>query len=454
MKLSVFARTIVCFVLIPACVHAARTSSVNGAKAPAGNTLNLSLVEVASGFSRPLELMYSAPGDDRLFIVERAGEIHILESDGSVLPTPFLDISGRVETGSHPAEERGLLGMAFHPNYATNGKFYLQYTHRSGSCSRTRISQFLVTANPDIADANSEEIILNVGQPTDNHNGGGIYFSPIDGYLYIPLGDGGGSGDNSGDGNNAQRSDRLLGKISRIDVDQGAGSVPDCNVLSVTSSASDDCDVIPNDASGNYTVPSSNPFTDGAGGVCDEIWAFGTRNPYHCGFDRQTGDLYIGDVGQGWIEETNFQPAGSGGQNYGWRCYEGTADYSASGSSCSDNVSPIPTAQFTFPIFEVEHTGSDCSVIGGRVYRGTLYPEMVGKYFTADYCSGYLYVLWPDGTGGWNSETYPSFAGFGTSAISDGADGEIYFVNVSNGRVYHLEEDTVNTDDIFVDSFE
>jgi glucose/arabinose dehydrogenase len=393
-------------------------STQAGGDEVSGAPLNLSLVEVATGFDEPVELAYAGQGDPRLFVVEKDGVIKIMDTDGNVNVTPFLDIEVRVDSSSN---EEGLLGLAFHPDYANNGRFYVQYTFTSGQ-RVTRISEFLVSGNPDIADDTSENVLLTIDQHSSNHNAGGLHFSPNDGFLYVPMGDGGGGGDT---GNHAQTRTELLGKIVRIDVDEGAGAAPDCV----------------GNGSGDYTVPNSNPFIDGAGNDCDEMWAIGLRNPFRSGFDRETGDFFIGDVGQGpnppAQEEINFQPASSiGGENYGWRCYEGFNEFNTSGCG--------PIGDYTFPIFVVDRAiiTEDCSIIGGRVYRGSRFPLMIGRYFSGDYCSGNFYVLTSDGMGGWESEMHADLTSFGTAAIADGANGEIYVVNESNGRVYHLQEET------------
>ena len=397
--------------------------------APDGvTTLDLSLVEIASGFTEPIELAYADATDPRLFVVEQDGVIKIMDSNGNVNATPFLDIETRVDSSSN---EEGLLGLAFHPNYAGNGRFFVQYTHTPAGGQRvTRISEFLVSGNPDIANPSSENVLLTIEQHSSNHNAGGMHFSPNDGFLYVPMGDGGGANDT---GNHAQNRTELLGKIVRIDVDEGPGASPDCV----------------GDGSGDYTIPNTNPFIDGPGDDCDEMWAIGLRNPYRSGFDRQTGDFFIGDVGQGDQEEIDFQPADSlGGENYGWRCYEGNNPFNTSGCG--------PIGQYTFPIFVVDRDvfTSDCSIIGGRVYRGSQFPLMAGRYFTGDYCSGNFYVLTSDGMGGWNSESHIDLAPFGTASISDGANGEIYVLNENNGRIYHLQEATTGAPLTFESGFE
>ncbi len=283
----------------------------------------------SGGFDRPLDIQNAGDGSGRLFIVEQGGLIRILQN-GVLLETPFLDISERL---TDKGNEQGLLGLAFHPDFANNGFFYVNYTERGGD---TVIARF--SASGDSADPNSEVRLLNVKQPYPNHNGGALAFGP-DGYLHIGLGDGGSGGDPQGNG---QRLDTLLGKILRIDVNNGDP----------------------------YAIPPDNPFGN-------EIFHFGLRNPWRFSFDSSTGDLWIGDVGQGAWEEIDFLPAGTpGGVNFGWNRYEGMHDYS-------------PGAQIEnhrLPLFEYSHS-EGCSVTGGTVYRGSM-PEWQGVYFYADFCTG------------------------------------------------------------------
>jgi glucose/arabinose dehydrogenase len=370
--------------------------------------LILGLSPFAAGLNDPVGIVQA--GDDRLFVLERAGKVRIIRPDGTVLPTPFLDITGRV--GASTSEE-GLLGIAFHPDYANNGFFFLNYTNTTAAIRRTRISRFSVTTDPDIADPTSEEILLTVTQPFQNHNAGYIMFGP-DGYLYLPLGDGGGGGDTQ---NNAQNPASLLGKVSRLDIDSGPGLAPDCVGL----------------GSGDYTIPADNPFVDGPGNSCDEIWLSGFRNPWQSTFDSLTGDLYIGDVGQGLWEEVSFEPAGSaGGANFGWRCYEGNHPYNTAGCG--------PMGQYVFPIFEYGHTGGNCSVIGGYVYRGKANPDMAGHYFLTDYCTGIYWDLYRDDSGVWMATEHNNLQTFGFSAFGEAVNGELFVANKSNGIIYHLED--------------
>ncbi len=367
--------------------------------------LTLDLEVFASGFSSPVALANAA--DDRLFVVEQAGVIKILLPDGSTLASPFLNITDRVDASS---SEEGLLGLTFHPDYAQNGYFYVNYTNTTDSIRRTRISRFSVTGNPNVADPSSENILLTVTQPQSNHNAGDIHFGP-DGYLYVPLGDGGGGGDPS---NNGQTLTGLLGDVSRIDVDSGPGVLPDCVGA----------------GTGDYTIPSDNPHVDGSGGLCDEIWASGVRNPWRSSFDRLTGDFYIADVGQSAWEEVNFQPASSaGGENYGWRCYEGNHTYNTTGCG--------PMSDYDFPVFEYSHS-QGCSITGGYVYRGSLYPNMYGRYFFTDYCSG---NFWDMVTSNFNVTMHTNLTGFGYVSFGEATDGELYVANL-NGTIYHLVDAT------------
>ena len=390
--------------------------SVTLALAPTSHTptaLDLSLATFAHGFSQPVSLADADAGYGRLFVVERTGRIKIVEPDGTIQTMPFLDIIGRVDSS---ASEEGLLGLTFHPDYYDNGYFYVNYTHTADEVRHTRISRFSVTADPTIADPNSEDVLLTILQPDWNHNAGDIHFGP-DGYLYIPLGDGGGSNDTS---NNAQNLNLALGKILRIDVNTSAGiTPPECNNVG---------------GSNHFTIPSDNPFV-GNDGVCDLIWAIGLRNPWRSSFDRLTGDLFLGDVGQGSWEEVDHQPASSiGGENYGWRCYEG--DHSFNTNGCG------PMNQYTFPILEFESI-TNCSVIGGYVYRGLQYPAMYGRYLVTDYCTGNFWDLVVDDTGLFTSTMHTNLTAFGYVAFGETADCELYLANTSNGTIFHIQENTL-----------
>ena len=291
---------------------------------------------IASNLVRPVDLQ--ADGSGHLFVVEKIGHIHILEN-GLLIDNPFLNIEERVNDSSN---EMGLLGLAFHPNYAQNGYFFVNYT---GSGGDTFISRFRVSGSPYLADPGSEANLLRINQPFPNHNGGTLQFGP-DGYLYAGLGDGGAAGDPFG---NAQNLDTLLGKILRLDVDSAEP----------------------------YAVPPDNPFGD-------EIWAYGLRNPWRISFDSATGDLYIGDVGQNAWEEIDYLLGGSsGGVNFGWDYREGAHEY--------DGNPPAGLA-LVDPIAEYSHSEGGCSVTGGYVYRGAM-PEWNGIYLYGDYCTGFIWGL-------------------------------------------------------------
>lgn len=359
----------------------------------------LVLTQFSTGYSSPTDIANC--GDSRLFIVERKGKIYIADSNGVKQPVPFLDISDRVNQGG---SERGLLGLAFDPDYKHNRYFYVNYVSKSPGNGYTRISRFRTDSlNSNLADAQSEEILLSIYQPYTNHKGGCLQFGP-DGYLYDSQGDGGSGGDPE---NRAQQKDTLLGKMLRLDVDTVVG----------------------------YKIPGDNPFVNGGGRP--EIWAYGLRNPWRFSFDRLTGDLWIADVGQGDYEEINFQPAASqGGQNYGWKCYEGNHPYSA--GNCNNSPAGI-----TFPVFEYSHS-LGCSVTGGFVYRGTLYNNMFGKYFFTDYCSGNIWALAQDGQGGFQSSLLGDFAKNTYSSFGEDRYGELYLAELSSGRIMKIKDTSVN----------
>ncbi len=309
----------------------------------------------------PLFVTHAGDGSGRIFIVEKAGTIRILQ-DGLVLDQPFLDIRDHVQSGG---SEMGLLGLAFSPDFAESGHFFVNYT---GANQSTHIARFTVNAgDANSADANSEFTTLEIAQPAGNHNGGMLAFGP-DGYLYIGTGDGGAAFDRFGNGQNPET---LLGKMLRIDV---------------TS-----------DPSAPYLIPADNPWVDAdlnGADVRDEIWAIGLRNPWRYSFDRETEDLWIADVGQNQFEEVNLTPAGSaGGLNYGWPIQEATHCLQR---GCDDTG-------LVQPILEYDHAGGHCSITGGYVYRGEQYPALHGAYFFGDYCSGSIWAAAPDGAGGWHS---------------------------------------------------
>jgi glucose/arabinose dehydrogenase len=338
---------------------------------------------ITDGLQKPLDLAHT--GDDRLFVVEQPGTIRIIQ-DGQVLPIPFLDIRDRVNDN---ASERGLLGMAFHPNYDENGFFYLNYTGQDG---HTMVSRFQVSSKPNQADPDSELALLRIQQPYPNHNGGDVKFGP-DGMLYVGTGDGGSGGDPQGNG---QSLDTLLGKLLRIDVDGGQP----------------------------YAIPADNPFV--GQDTLPEIWAYGLRNPWRFSFDRLTSDLYIADVGQNMWEEINFQPAEStGGVNYGWNLREGRHPF----------ASEI-TEGLTDPIAEYSHDFG-CSVTGGVIARDPSLPAWNGVYLYGDYCSGNIWGLLKTEDGTWR-EAQLFDTNFIIVSFGEDAFGAVYLVDYQ-GSIYRLE---------------
>jgi glucose/arabinose dehydrogenase len=358
------------------------------------------LAPVASGLSNPISIHHA--NDDRLFIVQQGGSIRILQ-DGALLPTPFLTISP-ISTGG----ERGLLSMAFHPGYEENGYFYVNYTNTSGSTVIARYKRS--DANPDVADPASGVTLMTISQPYSNHNGGQLQFGP-DGYLYIGMGDGGSGGDPRC---YAQREDTLLGKMLRIDVSQNMDTAP------------------------YYGIPPTNPHI-GAGDPADEVWARGLRNPWRFSFDRQLGDLWIADVGQGNWEEINRMVSLEGGDNYGWRMMEGTRCYSASPTAdpCPPGTPPCNDSSLTLPVYEYNHTAGRCSVTGGFVYRGNRAPSLAGKYIFGDYCTAEIWALDPADNSG---EPLFTSQGFGLYTFGEDAAGDLYVAIGSN--VFRFEEPT------------
>ncbi len=364
----------------------------------------LTTVRVAAGLNDPLFVTYAPDDFVRIFIVERSGRIKILK-DGVLLSSAFLDLAPNLTAGG----EQGLLGLAFHPDYQTNGAFFVNYTDTSG---RTVVARYGVSADPDVADT-TEEILLRIAQPFENHNGGWIGFGP-DGYLYIATGDGGDAND---PGNRAQDTQsQLLGKMLRIDVDGND---------------------FPGDTLRNYAIPPDNPFVGQV--EDDEIWAYGLRNPWRCSFDRQTGDLYIGDVGQDAREEIDFQPAESlGGENYGWRCMEGTACTGLSGCTCND-------ASLTLPVHDYVHRPPTCnSVTGGYVYRGSAIPGLAGTYFFAEFCKAQIWSFRMSGGSVVDfqertSELAPMVDAIQLpSSFGEDAFGELYICDFADGEVYKI----------------
>ena len=358
----------------------------------------IDLVQFSTGYTSPLGIENC--GDSRLFIVQKTGYIYICDSLGVKNTTPFLDIHTELTSSGG---EQGLLGLAFHPDYFSNGYFYVYYT--KVSTGALRIVRFTVDSlNPNAADPNSELLLMEIPHPTNtNHDGGCLKFGP-DGYLYIGTGDGGGAGDSP---NNSQNTLKYLGKLLRIDVNNGTP----------------------------YAIPADNPFIDNSN-YYPEIWAYGLRNPWRYSFDRLIKNLWIADVGQDDWEEIDFQPASSpGGQNYGWRCYEGNHVYNF--SLCSSD------SDFTFPISEYAHPASIslcASVTGGYVYRGSQYANLYGRYFYVDYCTGDFRFIEPDGAGGWTTTYLSDEADYDYSSFGEDHLGEMYVAGLSTGKIYKLEE--------------
>ncbi len=375
---------------------------------------SLTLTQIAGGFSLPTYITHAGDGSGRIFVLERAGRIRIVKN-GVVNPTPFLDISARVNSSG---SEQGLLGIAFPPNYASKKYFYVNYTNKTG-IGNTIIARYQVTANPDVADPNSELIVLGVIQPYANHNGGQLQFGP-DGYLYIGMGDGGSGGDPQ---NNAQSPGTLLGKILRIDTERTTAPVPPS-----TGTFAYFLPIIARTfGTAGYAIPITNPYTQTAG-YRGEIWALGLRNPWRFSFDRATGDLYIADVGQNAWEEVDFQPAASaGGENYGWRVLEGAHCYNP-GSGC------VPPARYSAPVAEYSHTFG-CSITGGYVYRGPGNTAMQGIYFYGDFCSGRIWGL--QNSGGWQTQQLAQPA-INISTFGEDEAGNLYVASYSGGAVFQI----------------
>lgn len=365
---------------------------------------NIDLETFSTGFNAPINIKNA--GDARLFVVERAGLIQIVNSDGSKNATPFLNINPSV---SDSGGERGLLGLAFHPDYANNGFFYVNYINNNNNSVISRFSRD--PSNDDLADSSSELQLLTFTQPFSNHNGGDMAFGP-DGYLYIASGDGGSGGD---PGNRAQSLTTLLGKLLRIDVDASTN--------------------------GTYGIPPDNPFV-ADNNALDEIWAYGLRNPWRFSFDSDNGDLWIADVGQNAIEEINLTASTSAGLNYGWRCYEGNTVFDQ-----SDNC-PMDSS-LTFPIANYSHSGNGvpkCSITGGYRYRGSAYPNFNGLYFFADFCSNEIGTLEQTATG-WTMAFSSPFSGVGITTFGQDIEGELYVGGIQSGTIYKLVDTTLGIED-------
>lgn len=382
--------------------------------------LQLSMTPFVVGFENKTITVIAHAGDNRLFVGNREGKMWVVNPDGTIIEPPFLDITNRVQ---HDVNfEQGFLGMAFHPNYPATPYFYIAYTtHSSIEISRGTVSP----TNPNMADPQSLQTVMVIakpqgaGGPSPVHNGGDLAFGP-DGYLYIPLGDGGPDpydplGVPGDPYNNSQRRNTPLGSILRIDPDPARGLPPDCGF------------------SGMYSVPPGNPWIGDFG--CDEIWAIGLRNPWRISFDRLTGDLYISDVGEWKREEINFHRAGApGGVNYGWHCWEGTVDYTTIHPSLAPNC-PAGT-QFTFPVHEYDHSGGECTVIGGYVYRGNQQPGLNGRYIFGDFCSGRVWAMIREGNE-WQVNLMGRFP-IPFSTFGEDVNGELYAGAYQSGILYKV----------------
>jgi len=360
--------------------------------------LQVELVPVASGFASPLDIQQAGDGSGRLFVVEQAGRIKIIQS-GNVLGTPYLDISSSVASGG----ETGLLGLAFHPNFTSNGCFYVNYTSTRNGKLQTFISEFrAATAAANTVNTTSEQNLFTVDQPEANHNGGGLAFGN-DGFLYIGLGDGGGSGDMHGTIGNAQDLTTLLGKMLRISVT--------CN--------------------GTFTVPSDNPFVANAM-AAKEIWLYGLRNPFRFSIDHATGNLWIGDVGQNAFEEVDMLTPMQKGSNMGWRCKEGTHDFNFTGN--------CPNLTLVDPIYDYDRSQGDATVIGGYVYHGTNIAALSGTYVFGDFISGRIWSLTQNSQGKWVATLLANSGATNLAGFGQDAAGELYVAQIGTGTVARLHE--------------
>jgi glucose/arabinose dehydrogenase/Ca2+-binding EF-hand superfamily protein len=386
---------------------------------PRADAQELALQEVARGLSRPV-FMSQLPGDDRLFVTEQTGTIRIL-LNGALLPTPFLDISSRVTIGTSPGDERGLLGFAFHPAYLSNGLFFINYTTTVSGQLTTRVSRFSVEGDPatsNLANPDNEQFILSYEQPFNNHNGGMLAIGPNDGYLYIASGDGGSGNDPD---NNAQTLTTLLGKLLRIDADEGGANAGTGTAF--------------------YDIPADNPFADGEGGL-PEIWAYGLRNPWRFSFDADTGDLYMGDVGQVAREEVDYQAAGTGaGANYGWRILEGTR-CNTTVPGVTEEICDAQEAVSVLPVHEYPRTDGQ-AITGGYVYRGAAIPELAGFYIFGDYVFANVWTFLMDSGiatefRALSEDLDPEGALAALASFSVDEHNELYILSQDGGVIYRV----------------
>jgi glucose/arabinose dehydrogenase len=368
---------------------------------PPPPTAQFDLVQVANGFSTPLDIQQPPDNSGRLFVVEQSGHIQIIQSNGTRAGTAFLDVTARA--GFTSGGETGLLGLAFHPQYAQNRRFFVNYTRNNSGQLQSVIAEFTSSStNANFADPATENILFTVNQPFPNHKGGGLAFDQ-NGFLYIALGDGGSGGDPQCNGQNINV---LLGKILRIDVD----SQP---------------------ASGlNYAIPPGNPFVNQTGR--DEIWLYGLRNPFRFSFDNATGNLWIGDVGQDSFEEVDMLTPNQGGANMGWNLREGTHPFPS--TTCTQTGT-----QITDPIFDYDRSNGDETVIGGHVYHGQRMPALAGNYIFGDFISGRVWSLTKTGQS-WTRTFLLNTAGNDLSAIGQDQAGELYVVRYSSGAIERLHQ--------------
>lgn len=380
----------------------------------------IELVPFTFGFDNITITDITHAGDQRLFVAIREGKIFIVNPSGQILPTPFLDIKNRVRYQDN--FEQGLLGVAFHPDYPRTPYFYIAYT----TFSNLEIARGVVNpATPNEADPSALQVFISIskpmgaGGPSPVHNAGDLTFGK-DGYLYIPLGDGGPDpydpmGVPGDPYNHSQRRETLLGSILRIDPDPNRGLPQDCGTKDL------------------YSIPRDNPYLNDNG--CDEVWVYGLRNPWRISIDPLNGDYYITDVGEWLREEVNYLPANEGGgQNFGWHCWEGRVDYTL----VHPEVAPTCSKQITFtlPVFEYDHSNGECSVIGGKIYRGKNFPDLYGRYFFGDWCTGQLWTMYQH-DGKWQVDK----AGVQRilfSTFGEDVNGELYGAGYANGTLYKI----------------
>jgi len=366
-------------------------------------TGDINLEKVVEGFKDPVAYIEDPlPGGSRKFVVEKGGKIHIVKND-QIEQTPFLDFSDIVSTN---ANEGGLLGLAFHPKYKKNGYFFIYYTIKTSGGIRSILRRIKVSKdNPDVADVKKEkkEVFWSLDQDFQNHNGGHILFGPDDGFLYVFLGDGGSGGDPK---DRAQDLTSELGKILRIKTKTKKNKA-------------------------TYGIPKDNPFKKNKDGIPQEIFHYGVRNPWRNSFDRDTGDLFIGDVGQNKIEEISIAEKGEIGLNFGWRLLEGDECFDPK-KGCRDNAGPLRD-----PILTYDHNQGDCSVTGGYVYRGSVLNDLVGKYLYSDFCTGTIRVGTNNGNGQWTEETLLE-TNLMVSSFGEDNDGELYVVDYIGGAIYKI----------------